>query len=663
MGMSITEKIIRAHLAEIAGNPYNPNEQSSLEIPLKANEEIGIRIDHVLTQDATGTMVYLQFEAMGIDSIKTELAVSYVDHNTIQSSSENADDHLFLRTSAAKYGAIFSPAGNGICHQVHLERFCIPGKTLLGSDSHTPTCGGLAMLAIGAGGLDVASVMGGGLFYLKMPRIINIELKGRLKPWVSAKDIALKVLEIFTTKGNADTVFEYTGSGLANLDVPERATIANMGAECGVTSSIFPSDNLTREFLEAQQRAELWRELSADQDAKYDDHIVISLPDIEPLASAPHSPGNIVTVASLAGMRVDQVLIGSCTNSSYRDLKLVAKLLEGRKIHQGVSLGIAPGSRQVLEMLARDGSIATMVSAGARILETACGFCIGNSMAPANNAISLRTSNRNFAGRCGTKTAKVYLVSPETAVVSAIYGHIVDPRMIKELKYPRVTRPKTFIADDSMFIKPPENRKEVQVIRGPSIGKVPVNEPLPDILTGEVTIKVGDKISTDDIIPAGERLKYRSNIENYSKFVFERIDTEFVTRATKNKTENLHNFIIAGESYGQGSSREHAAMCPMFLNVKAVIARSIERIHLANLVNFGIVPFIFERKQDYESLQQGDKIKIVGIRKAIENNEKIILKNETRGLEISLKILLTPRQKQIILAGGLANYITAKTKK
>lgn len=662
MGMSVTEKIIRAHLAEIDGNPYNSNEQSSLETPLKAGEEIGIRIDHVLTQDATGTMVYLQFEAMGIDTIKTELAVSYVDHNTIQSSPENADDHLFLRTSSAKYGAIFSPAGNGICHQVHLERFGIPCKTLLGSDSHTPTCGGLGMLAIGAGGLDVASVMGGGLFYLKMPRIINIELRGRLKPWVSAKDIVLKVLEIFTTKGNADTVFEYTGSGLANLDVPERATIANMGAECGVTSSIFPSDNITREFLEAQQRADVWRELSADPDAKYDDHIVISLPDIEPLASAPHSPGNIVTVASLTGMRVDQVLIGSCTNSSYRDLKLIAKLLEGRKVHQGVSLGIAPGSRQVLEMLAKDGSIATMISAGARILEPACGFCIGNSMAPANNAVSLRTSNRNFEGRCGTKTAKVYLVSPETAVVSAIYGHIVDPRMVKELKYPRVTRPKTFIVDDSMFIKPPETRKVVQVIRGPSIGKVPINEPLPGILSGEVTIKVGDKISTDDIMPAGERLKYRSNIENYSKFVFERIDSEFATRATKNKTENIHNFIVAGESYGQGSSREHAAMCPMFLNVKAIIARSIERIHLANLINFGIVPLIFERKQDYDSLQQGDKIKIVGIRKAIENNEKIILKNETRGLEIPLKISLTPRQKRIILAGGLANYITDKTR-
>jgi aconitate hydratase len=435
-----------------------------------------------------------------------------------------------------------------------------------------------------------------------------------------------------------------------------------MGAECGVTTSVFPSDDVTREFLEAQQRGDVWRELKADADAKYDDHVVISLSDIEPLAAAPHSPGNIVPISSLVGMRVDQVLIGSCTNSSYRDLKVVAKLLEGRKIHPNVSFGVAPGSRQVFEMLSRDGSIATMISAGARILESACGFCIGNSMAPANNAISLRTSNRNFEGRCGTKTARVYLVSPEIAVVSAIYGRVVDPRMVQELKYPRISRPKVFIVDDSMFIKPPANRKEVQIIRGPGIGKVPVNEPLPDVLAGEVTIKVGDKISTDDIIPAGERLKYRSNIENYSRFVFERIDPEFVTRAIKNKGENLHNFIVAGESYGQGSSREHAAMCPMFLNVKAVIARSIERIHLANLINFGVIPLIFERKQDYDSIQQGDRIRIEGIRKAIENDEKIILKNETRNVEISLKTSLTPRQKQIILAGGLSNYITNQNK-
>ncbi len=640
MGLNVTEKILKEHLA--AGE-------------MAPGKEIGIKIDQALTQDATGTMAYLQFEAMGLTRIKAELAVSYVDHNTIQAGPENADDQAYLQSAAAKYGAVFSKPGNGICHQLHLERFAVPGKTLLGSDSHTPTCGGLAMVAIGAGGIDVAAAMGGGPFYLTMPKVIKIELKGNLKPWVTAKDVVLKVLETFSTKGNVDCVFEYGGKGLKNLDAPERATIANMGAECGVTTSVFPSDEVTKTFLEAQGRGDAWREITADPDAKYEKVVTIDLAGLEPLAAKPHSPGNIAAVTSLAGSKVDQVLIGSCTNSSYRDLRTVAKILEGKKAHQNVTLGIAPGSRQVLNMLAEDGSLAILIQAGARILENACGFCIGNSMSPATNAVSFRTSNRNFEGRSGTPSAKVFLVSPEIAAIAAIYGRVVDPRTIEGLKYPAVRQPKTFAVDDSMFIKPAEDASELKVVRGPSIGAVPKNDPLPEKLAGVAAIKVGDKVTTDHIMPAGQRLKYRSNVQEYAKYVFEGVDKDFAARAAKNRDEKLHNVIVAGDSYGQGSSREHAAMCPMYLGVKAVVAKSIERIHRANLVNFGIVPFVFQKAKDYEKIEPGDKLSVEGIRDAVKGDGKAVLKNETKGAEIPVKLDLTEREKEIVLKGGLLN--------
>jgi len=642
MGLTIVEKILQEHL--VSGT-------------LRPGEEIGIRIDQTLTQDATGTMAFLEFEAMGVDRIVANPAVSYVDHNTIQTGPENADDHAYLQTAAARYGAIFSKAGNGICHQLHLERFGVPGQTLLGSDSHTPTGGGIGMLAIGAGGLDVAAAMGGAPFYLEVPRVIRISLKGSLKPWVSAKDVILKVLEIFTTKGNVGCVFEYGGRGVRNLEVPERATIANMGAECGVTASVFPSDDVTKAFLEAQGRGAAWRELLADPDAEYHKNVEIDLSSLEPLAAAPHSPGNVVTVASLNGMKVDQVMIGSCTNSSYRDLKMAAKILEGRKVHPSVTLGIAPGSRQVVRMLAKEGLLSALLDAGARILENACGFCIGNSMAPASNAISLRTSNRNFEGRSGTPNARVYLVSPEIAALAAVYGRIVDPRAIEGLAYPKVRQPKKYDVDDSMFIMPPEDRSKVTVVRGPHMGPVPKNDPLPDALDGVVTIKVGDKVTTDHIMPAGERLKYRSNVEAYSRYVFERVDPQFAERARKNRENGIQNIIVAGESYGQGSSREHAALCPMFLGVKAVLARSFERIHLANLVNFGIVPLVFCRAQDYEAVSQGDRLKMAGLREFVRAGGKGTLRNETRGVDIPIRLDLTERQRQMVLAGGLLNMV------
>jgi len=645
MGVNITEKILSEHL--VSGD-------------LASGGEIGIRIDHALTQDATGTMVFLQFESLGLDRIQCELAVSYVDHNTIQAGPENADDHAYLQSAAARYGAIFSRPGNGICHQLHLERFGVPGKTLLGSDSHTPTAGGLGMLAIGAGGIDVALAMAGAPFYLTAPKVVRIDLKGRLPNWVSAKDVVLKVLEIFGTKGNVGRVFEYGGSGIKNLEIPERATIANMGAECGVTTSVFPSDEVTRQFLEAQGRGEQWRELEADPDAVYERTVEINLGELEPLAAKPHSPGNVVPVADLAGLKVDQVLIGSCTNSSYRDLKTVAKILKGRKVHPSVSLGIAPGSRQVLAMLAREGLLTDLLLAGARLLENACGFCIGNSMAPGTNAVSLRTSNRNFEGRSGTPSARVYLVSPEIAAVAAIYGRVTDPRVISDLKYPRVRSPKTFEIDDSMFILPPADGSKVKLVKGPHIGTVPRNQPLPEKLEGVAAIKVGDKVTTDHIMPAGERLKYRSNIEKYAEFVFERVDAEFAQRAKKNRDSELHNFIIAGESYGQGSSREHAAMCPMFLGVKAVVAKSFERIHQANLINFGIVPFTFERAEDYEKIAAGDRLLVEQARAAVDGNGRAVLRNATRGVDIAVRVNLSERQKRILLAGGLLNTVVSE---
>jgi len=642
MGLSVAEKILREHLVD------GEYEQGA---------EIGLRIDQALTQDATGTMAYLQFEAMGLDAIRAELAVSYVDHNTIQVGPENADDHAYLQSAAAAYGAVFSRPGNGICHQLHLERFGVPGKTLLGADSHTPTCGGLGMIAMGAGGIDVAAAMGGAPFHIAAPQVVKIELKGRLGPWVSAKDVILKVLETFGTSGNVGKILEYGGSGIKHLDVPSRATLTNMGAECGVTTSIFPSDEVTRAFLDAQGRGEVWREIKADPDAEYADVVKIDLTQIEPMAAAPHSPGNVVTVASLSGTRVDQVMIGSCTNSSYRDLKTVARILEGRRVAPNLGLGIAPGSRQVLSMMAREGYLATFIAAGARVLENACGFCIGNSLSPTTNAVSLRTSNRNFEGRSGTASARVFLVSPETAAVAALQGRIMDARLLTDIDCPRVRQPKSFDVDDSMFLQPPppDARDKDSVVRGPNIGEVPVNDPLPGALSAVVAIRVGDKITTDHIMPAGQRLKYRSNVEAYSAFVFESTDAEFAARAARNRDAGLGNIIVAGESYGQGSSREHAALCPMYLGVKAVLAKSIERIHQANLVNFGIVPLVFEKPADYDKLDAGDVLKSDGWRDAVAGDGSVVLVNETKGAEIRAKTVLSERQKGIVLAGGLLN--------
>jgi aconitate hydratase len=642
MGLNVVQKILQTHL--VSGD-------------LVAGQEISIRIDQTLTQDATGTMAYLQFEAMGLDHVRNELAVSYVDHNTIQVGFENADDHQYLQTVAAKYGIIYSKPGNGICHQLHLERFGAPGKTLLGSDSHTPTGGGIGMIAIGAGGIDVAVAMGGGPFYLTAPKVVKINLKGKLRPWVTAKDIILKVLQQFTTRGNVGCMFEYVGPGLKHLSVPERATLTNMGAECGVTTSVFPSDEVTRAFLEAQGRGNVWCELSADPDAVYEKEITLNLSRLEPLAAAPHSPDNIVTVASLAGTRVDQVLIGSCTNSSYTDLKTVARILEGRHAAPTVSLGVAPGSSQVLRMLAKDGGLGALLASGARLLENACGFCIGNSLSPRTDAVSLRTNNRNFEGRSGTKSARVYLVSPPVAALAALHGKVVDPFTESGEKYPRVKMPKAFMVDDSLMILPASDPGQVTVLRGPNIGEPPRNTPLPETIDGVATLKVGDKITTDHIMPAGSRLKYRSNVPAYSLYVFEPVDPSFPSRAAALRDAGRHTLIVAGDSYGQGSSREHAALCPMYLGVKAVLAKSIERIHAANLVNFGIVPLLFETPSDYDAIEQGDELRITGIRASLQGDAgRLVIRNVTRGTEIPAKAELTPRQRAIILAGGLLNH-------
>jgi aconitate hydratase len=644
MSKSVTQKILEGHL---------------LEGKFEPGTEIAIRVDQTLTQDATGTMAYLQFEAMGLSKVKTELSVSYIDHNTIQIGFENADDHRYLQSIAAKYGIYLSRAGNGICHQVHLERFGKPAKTLLGSDSHTPTGGGLGMIAIGAGGLDVAVAMGGEPFYLTCPLVIKINLKGKLRPWVSAKDVVLKVLEFFGTKGNVGTVFEYAGEGVETLSVPERATITNMGAECGVTTSVFPSDEITRQFLAAQGRENDWIEIKADEDAKYDRVVDIDLSRLVPLAAVPHSPGNVKTVKELAGTPANQVCIGSCTNSSYKDLMTVAKILRGKKVHSSVSLVISPGSKQVIENLAKEGALADLYSTGARITEPVCGFCIGNSQSPQTDAVSIRTSNRNFFGRSGTKTANLYLTSPETAAAAVITGEITDPRELG-VDYPLVEMPERFYTDDSMILSPSETPMQVEVYRGPNIVELPSNSPLPPNISGVVTIKVGDKITTDHIIPAGARMKYRSNVPKYSKFVFEIVDDTFSRRATENRDAGKHNIIVAGLSYGQGSSREHAALCPMFLGVKAVISKSFERIHSANLINFGIIPLAFKTETDYDQIASGDIIQIPDIRKAVANNEPLTIKNLTKKTEFEVNYELTERQRNIILAGGMLSYIKNK---
>jgi aconitate hydratase len=647
MPKNLVQKILDDHIME--GKP----------VP---GAEVGIKIDQTLTQDATGTMAYLQFEALGFEKVKAELAVSYVDHNTIQDGYENADDHKYLETVAQKYGIFFSRPGNGICHQVHLERFGCPGKTLLGSDSHTPTGGGIGMLAIGAGGLDVAVAMGGGLFYLTYPKVIKIDLQGRLTPWVSAKDIILKVLEQLSTKGNVGTVVEYGGKGVETLTVPERATIANMGAELGVTASVFPSDAATKAFLRAQGRDECYKAITADDDATYERIIHLDLSKIEPLAATPHSPGNSKRLAELAGTKIQQVCIGSCTNSSYRDLMLVANALKGKKIAQNVSLSLACGSRQALEMISRNGALAEIISAGGRVMENACGFCIGNSLAPASGAISVRTSNRNFFGRSGTESAQVYLVSPEAAAASALSGELADPaKYFSSQKYPNIELPDKFLTDDSMIVKPMQNTLKIEIVRGPNIGAPPSNDEFPMVLNGVVAIYLKDKVTTDDIMPAGSRMKYRSNIPKYAEFVFERQDKTFASRAMDNKKAGLHNVIIAGESYGQGSSREHAAICPMYLGVKMVVAKSIERIHKANLVNFGIVPALFAHPEDYEFIKQGDMVQIKDVYTGIENGE-LSLVDSANGKNIVLKVDLSPRQKEIVLAGGLINLTRNRNK-
>lgn len=646
MGYTLTEKILREHLVD---GSYEPG------------KEIGIKIDQTLTQDATGTMAYLQFESMGLSNIATELSVSYVDHNTIQVGFENADDHAYLESIAEKYGIYFSRPGNGICHQVHLERFARPGKTLLGSDSHTPTAGGVGSIAIGAGGLDVAVAMGGGAYYLTAPLVINVHLTGELKPWVTAKDVVLKVLQILTTKGNVGYVCEYTGPGIEKLTVPERATITNMGAETGVTTSIFPSDNQTKKFLDAQGRGDQWVPMEADKDAAYDRTIELDLSDIEPLAAAPHSPGNVLPIREI-DLPVDQVMIGSCTNSSYVDLMTVAQMVKGKSLPRGVSLGIAPGSRQVLNTIAKNGALSDLISFGARVLESACGFCIGNSMSPSTDAVSVRTSNRNFKGRSGTPSANVYLTSPVVAAAAALTGRIADPRML-DIAFPKIEMPSSFEIDDSMIIPPlpSDMRSKVKISRGPNIGEPPVNGPMPEDISGTVTIKVGDLVTTDHIMPAGSRLKYRSNVPKYSEFVFEPLDKEFSSRASALRDKGIQNLIVAGTSYGQGSSREHAALCPMYLGVKAVIAKSIERIHAANLVNFGIVPFYFANESDYDALSQGGEIVIPGIRAALERgDDKIIAK--IGGKDISLKTSLSRRQRDILLAGGLLPYTVQERK-
>ena len=638
MGKTMCYKILSAHLLE--GN-------------LKAGETITVKIDQTLTQDATGTMAYLQFEAMGLDKVKNELAVSYVDHNTVQVGFENFDDHEYLRTVANEKGVVFSRAGNGICHQVHLERFALPGKTLIGSDSHTPTAGGVGSFSFGAGGLDVALAMAGVGYTMVAPKVINIVLKGKLRPFVSAKDVILKVLSHYGVNGNVNKVFEYTGEGVKTLSVPERATITNMGAECGVTTSLFPSDEITYSFLKGQGREENWVALEADEDAVYDDRFEIDLSSLEPLAACPHSPGNIKSVESLKGMKINQVLIGSCTNSSYYDLRKVAKILEGKRIPENVSLGIAPGSRAVFEMIASDGTLETLIKAGARILESACGFCIGNHQSPGTDSVSLRTNNRNFEGRSGTKSAQVYLVSPETAAWSAVKGEFSNPLEcesdIESVKYTD-----SFIIDDSMFIYPHENGEGIK--RGPNIGEPPSNTPLSDSIKGSVWIKVGDKITTDHIMPAGQYLKYRSNIPRYSQVVFNPVDPDFATRAAKLRDEGECGFIVAGSSYGQGSSREHAAICPMYLGVKAVVAVTIERIHQANLCNFGILPLLFKNAEDYESIKYGDKLELNNVYSSLEKGE-FILKDLTTGKDIPLTLFATDTQKKTLLSGGRLNEI------
>ncbi|WP_291651731.1 aconitate hydratase [Clostridium sp.] len=636
MGANLVYKILKNHLIE--GN-------------IEVGKEIGIKIDRTLTQDSTGTMAYLQLEAMGIDRVKTKKSVAFIDHNMLQQGFENADDHKFIQTVASKYGVYFSKPGNGICHQVFLERFSVPGDTLIGSDSHTPTSGGVGMLAMGAGGLDVALAMGGGTYYITTPKVCKISLIGALKPMVTAKDIILEVLRRLTVKGGVSKVFEYCGDGVKTLSVPQRATITNMGAELGATTSIFPSDEKTLEYFRSQGREEDWIEFKADEDAIYDEEIIINLSDLKPLAAKPHSPDNVEEVESIGKIKVDQVAIGSCTNSSYEDLMKVAKILKGRKIHKDVSLVIAPGSRQVMEMMARNGALGDIISAGARILENSCGPCIGMGQAPGTEGVSLRTFNRNFYGRSGTLSAKVYLVSPETAAVSAINGVLTDPRECDvDIA---IEMPKEFLIDDSMIIAPEEDGAKVEVVRGPNIKPFPVNKELADKVEGKVLIKVEDNITTDHIMPSNSKLlPFRSNIPYLSEYCFNTVDEEFPKRAR----ENNGGIIVAGNNYGQGSSREHAALAPLYLGIKAVVAKSFARIHKANLINNGIIPMEFEAEVDYDKVGLLDELSISDIKRALIDG-KARINNITNGTSFNVYINLTEKEINVIKAGGRLNYV------
>ena len=631
--MNLARKIIKKHLVS-----------GSMEV----GSEVALKIDQTLTQDATGTMAYLQFEAMNVPKVKTELSVSYVDHNTLQSGFENADDHKFLQTIANKHGIVFSPAGNGICHQVHLERFGVPGKTLIGSDSHTPTGGGIGMLAFGAGGLDVACAMAGQPFYITMPKIVKVNLIGKLRDWVSAKDIILELLRILSVKGGRGKIFEFAGEGVKTLSVPERATITNMGTELGATTTIFPSDEITKDFLKRQNREKDWVEMVADSDATYDDELTINLSELEPLIAMPHSPDNVKKVKDLKGTKVDQVCIGSCTNSSYADMMLCAETLKDKKINKNTSLTISPGSRQVFSMLASSGKLFNIINAGARILECACGPCIGMGQAPKTKAVSLRTFNRNFEGRSGTKDAQVYLCSPEVALAAALTGEITDPTTLFGAK-PKISLPDSFYINDDHFQKP---SNEGEIVRGPNIKPLPKFEPMPDSISADVVLKVGDNISTDHILPAGAKiLPLRSNLPAISEHTFGAVDKDFVARAKSVK----NGVIVGAENYGQGSSREHAALAPRYLGIKVVITKTFARIHLANLINFGIIPLTFDNVNDYELIKLADKIEFKDIKNVIKENKDLVV--TVNGKNIKLNYSFTDRQKEILFAGGLLNWI------
>ncbi|MBR1423165.1 MAG: aconitate hydratase [Ruminococcus sp.] len=639
MGLTLTEKILKAHL---------------VDGEFVKGQEIGIRIDQTLTQDATGTMAYLEYEAMGVPRIKTEKSVAYIDHNTLQSGFENADDHRFIGSVCKKHGVYFSRPGNGICHQVHLERFGIPGKTLIGSDSHTPTGGGIGMIAIGAGGLDVAVAMGGGAYYITYPKIVKVNLTGKLSAWVSAKDVILQVLRIMSVKGGVGKVIEYCGEGVKTLSVPERATITNMGAELGATTSIFPSDEITLSFLKAQDRADVWTELKPDDDAVYDEVIDIDLSALVPQAACPHSPDNVKTCDEIGKLKVDQVCIGSCTNSSYVDMMKVAHILKGKTVDPSVSLAIAPGSKQVLNMIAKNGALADMIDAGARILESACGPCIGMGQAPNSGGVSLRTFNRNFLGRSGTKDGQIYLVSPETAAASALTGYLTDPRTLGEM--PEIRVPEQFMINDNMVVEPApvEEMDSVEVLRGPNIKPYPETAPLVEDIECQVSLKVGDNITTDHIMPAGAKiLPLRSNIPAISQHCFTVCDEEFPRRA-KNMGASI---IVGGTNYGQGSSREHAALAPLYLGIKAVLVKSFARIHRANLINAGILPLTFVNEADYDKIDQGDEIAIKNVRADVQADKtELTVINKSKNVEIPVLCELTGRTKEIMLAGGLLDY-------